>query len=173
MSLSNKLNQLEKLKNDWLSIAEKYNSEQITYKFDKNEWSLSQLITHIIGSEIGTGKYLNQKLKEIENLDKTGLKNKLNSITLNMALKSSKKFKVPKVLGEPENGATYEELKTSWDNSREKLNQTIKKIPKQYYNKAIFKHPIAGPLNINQTLDFLINHLKHHQSQISKIEKHL
>lgn len=173
MSVSKKINQLEELKKEYLDVLSKYSQEQLNLQFEEGEWSLSQVVHHIIGSETGTGKYIHQKLKEIDTQDSTGLKNKMNSIALATALKSSKKFKVPKVLGEPENGFTYEELKTSWDENRARLIETVNRIPEKEHKKVIFKHPVAGPFNISQTLDFLINHLVHHKHQLKKIDKQL
>lgn len=173
MSISKKIAQLEAQKKEILTQLETYSYDQLNRNYAENEWSLTQVISHIIESETGTGKYLNKKLKDVEVLKNTGLKNKMNSIMLGTALKSSKKFKAPKVVANPTNNLTYDELKTKWDENRQKLIETINLVPKEIHNKAIFKHPIAGPLNINQTIDFLVNHLTHHRHQIKKIAKEL
>ncbi len=161
--------ELSDLKNRVLNNLADYSQEELSFKPSPNEWSISQVIEHIIESESGINKYVNYKLKNIEQQPKVGLKSYLSSRVLNKNLMSDKKFKVPTVLSEPESGKSYMELKEKWDNSRLYLIKTIETFPSDKMNKAIFKHPVAGLLSINQTLSFLINHLKHHIPQIDAL----
>ena len=114
-------------------------------------------------------KYINFKLKNIEEQPKAGIRSFLNSKVLNKKLKSNEKFKVPTVLSEPELGNDYSDLKEKWDNSRMFLIKTVETFPKGKIKKAIFNHPVAGLLNMHQTMLFLINHLDHHIPQIDAL----
>ena len=49
------------------------------------------------------------------------------------------------------------------------LIQTVENFPKEKMNKAVFKHPRAGLLSMNQTMSFFINHVKHHIQQIDAL----
>jgi uncharacterized damage-inducible protein DinB len=171
--LEKKHQELISLKNEWLEWIKDISNEKLNHKNSENEWSITQVFTHIIESESGTNKYINYKLKEVDSLDKTSLKNSINSKGLNMALKSSKKFKAPKVVSNPINDLDFNTISEKWNKSREFLADTVSNFPKEAVGKAIFKHPKAGKFNINQTLDFLINHMKHHQMQIDRIKKTL
>ena len=55
-----------------------------------------------------------------------------------------------------------------WGTIRSSLKEYIDKFPKEYLDKEIFKHPIAGWLNLLQTINFLQNHFDHHKLQILK-----
>ncbi|MGB1039411.1 MAG: DinB family protein [Flavobacteriales bacterium] len=161
--------ELSNQKENILKSIENYSKEEINFKPSEKQWSICQVIEHLIESETGVNKYVNHKLKNIEEQPKINLKNRLYSKLLNNRLKSNKKFKVPAVLGEPENGATYQELKEKWDNARLYLIKTVETFPTDKMNKAIFKHPKAGRLSLNQTLSFMINHLRHHTPQVDNL----
>lgn len=169
--LAKKHQELIELKNAWLTQIKDIPAEKLNHKNSEDEWSLTQVFSHIIESETGTNKYINYKLKEIDSLANTGFKNMLNSMGLNSALKSNKKFKAPQVVSNPTNNLTYTEIKEQWDKSREYLAKTVSDYPSNAIKKAIFKHPKVGYLNILQTLDFLINHIKHHQKQLDRLIK--
>lgn len=161
--------ELSELKNRILNNLVDFSEEELNYKPSEKEWSIAQVIEHLIESETGTNKYINYKLKNIEEQPKAGLKSYLSSKVLNKKLKSDEKFKVPSVLSEPETGKSYPELKEKWDKSRMYLIKTVENFPKGKSNKAIFKHPKAGLLNMSQTMNFLINHLHHHIPQIDAL----
>lgn len=161
--------ELSDLKNRVLNNLVDFTVEELNYKPSENEWSISQVIEHLIESETGTNKYINYKLKNVDEQPKAGLKSFVSSKVLNKKLKSNEKFKVPSVLSEPEIGKSYAQLKESWDNSRMYLIKTVETFPKNKSKKAIFKHPRAGLLNMNQTLRFLINHIHHHIPQIDAL----
>ncbi len=153
-----------------LSIAS-YSEEELNYRPDKNEWCIAQVLEHLIDSETGINKYINYRLKNIAEQPKVGLKNFLKSKFLDKKLQSNQKFKVPSVLSQPERGSNYTELKEKWDSSRMFLIKTVETFPKEQLNKGVFLHPKAGLLSMNQTLSFLINHLKHHIPQVNRLKE--
>lgn len=169
--LQKKHQELIDLKENWLNQIKSVSYDKLNIKPSEDKWSITQIISHIIESETGTNKYVNYKLKEVDSLKNTGLKNLINSKGLNTALKSDKKFKAPAVVSNPANDLDFDTLKNQWDKSREYLANTVNNFPKKALKKAIFKHPVAGPLNILQTFDFLINHIKHHQKQLDDLVK--
>ncbi len=161
--------ELANLKGQILKSVESYSVEQLNFKPSESEWSISQVIEHLIESETGTNKYISYRLKNIQEQPSVGLANFLKSKVLNKKLKSDQKFKVPSVLSEPEVGADYPSVKEKWDKARLYLIQTVENYPKEQLNKAVFKHPRAGLLSMNQTLAFMINHLNHHIPQIDRL----
>tara|TARA_B110001469_G_scaffold56117_1_gene54064 strand:+ start:779 stop:1315 length:537 start_codon:yes stop_codon:yes gene_type:complete len=161
--------ELSEIKNRILNNLVDYTAEELNFKPSENEWSISQVVEHLIESETGVNKYINFKLKNIKEQPKAGIRSFLNSKVLNKKLKSNEKFKVPTVLSEPELGNDYSDLKEKWDNSRMFLIKTVETFPKGKIKKAIFNHPVAGLLNMHQTMLFLINHLDHHIPQIDAL----
>lgn len=161
--------ELANLKEQILNSVKGFSVDELNFKPSESEWSISQVIEHLIDSETGTNKYINYRLKNIHEQPSVGLANFLKSKVLNKKLKSNQKFKVPSILSEPEVGSDFKTLKEKWDKSRLYLIQSVENYPKEQLNKAVFKHPRAGLLSMNQTLAFMINHLNHHIPQIDRL----
>lgn len=161
--------ELSNLKGNLLDKIQELSPEDLNHKFKENEWCIAQVIEHLIDSETGINKYINYRLKNIDEQPSVGLANYIKSTMLNKKLKSDEKLKVPAGLSQPEAGANFNELKEKWDNSRMYLIQTVETFPKDKMNKAVFKHPKAGLLSMNQTMSFFINHLKHHIPQVDSL----
>ncbi len=161
--------ELSNLKGNLLDKIKDLSSSDLNHKFSENEWCITQVIDHLIESETGINKYINYRLKNINEQPRVGLANYIKSRVLNKKLKSEEKFKVPSGLSQPEAGADYNQLKEKWDNSRMYLIQTVENFPKEKMNKAVFEHPRAGLLSMNQTMSFFINHLKHHIPQVDSL----
>lgn len=161
--------ELSNLKGNLLDKIKDLSPEELNYKFSDSEWSISQVIEHLIESETGTNKYINFRLKNINEQPSVGLANYIKSTVLNKKMKSEQKFKVPTIFSEPVVGANFNQLKEKWDNSRMFLIQTVETFPKDKMNKAVFKHTKAGLLSMNQTMSFFINHLKHHIPQVTSL----
>jgi len=162
--------ELSDQKEKLLTSISDLSKEELNFKPSDKVWSISQVIEHLIDSETGINKYVNYRLKNIAEQPSVGLRNFIKSKALNNKLQSDQKFKVPSVLSEPETGADYSQLKEKWDNSRMFLIKTVETYPKEYLNKAVFLHPRAGLLSMNQTLSFFINHLNHHVPQVQNLK---
>jgi len=161
--------ELSNLKEQILLSIKDLSKEELSFKPSEKEWSISEVINHLIESETGTNKYVSYRLKNIHEQPSVGLANFIKSKVLNKKLKSNEKFKVPSVLPEPVQGDDFAVLKEKWDKSRIYLIQTVENYPKKQLNKAVFKHPRAGLLSMKQTLSFMINHLNHHIPQIDRL----
>lgn len=131
-------------------------------------WSISQVINHIIISEFGTTSYMSKKLLGLPDLKSTGIKNSFNANALKLALKSNKKFKAPKVLPDPDNASISITI-NKWEKVRKGLLNMLETMPSEATKKAIFKHPVAGYLNPEQTAGFLQTHVAHHSKQINNL----
>ena len=61
------------------------------------------------------------------------------------------------------------ELRTQWEATRRHLERLLNEYPGKLLSRAIFKHPRSGMLTIHQTLDFMLDHVLHHQKQVERI----
>ena len=69
-------------------------------------------------------------------------------------------------------GIAIEELTLRWNNSRMQLKELLESLPESLLDKYIFKHPVAGKMNIYGGLDFLKEHVRRHEFQIKKLLAH-
>jgi hypothetical protein len=65
------------------------------------------------------------------------------------------------------------ELRSTWEGQRRQLERLLNEFPGRQLSRAIFPHPRSGHLNIYQVMEFLLDHLLHHQQQVARITKAL
>ena len=158
---------------NWMKGSEKYNSELFHFQPEGNEWSLQQVLLHMAQIQDFVGVVLKKQLTKQDELRNTKLKNWYRYIMLKLALASSKKFKAPKIVSIIENDISLGQIKENWNQSYTNFVQFMKSFPKDLENKLIYKHPVIGWININQTLGFMLSHMKHHQKQIESLYSQL
>lgn len=135
-------------------------------------WSLSQVLAHLITSEQLSVRYLKKKIQGIESVPDTGMLATLKMWTLIVSQRLPLKFKAPKVV--VENTPTFSDVHqilVAWDQCRYELKDLLSTFSEQQLNRQIYKHPIAGKLNIQQALRFFREHIIHHEPQIKKLLK--
>lgn len=169
-----RLEQLERATENLLRAAEALGPAAATSPAP-GQWSAAQVVQHLVLAEAGINAYLQKKLASSEQLRRGGLRAQLRSWLLRIALRlPGLKFKAPPRAGiEP--SATHlpplPELRRQWEQVRRQLEQLLNEFPGPQLHHAIFKHPRSGMLTIGQTLDFMLDHVLHHQQQLRRIEQ--
>lgn len=140
------------------------------------QWSAVQVVQHLVVAETGIGQYMEKKLLQTEGLAKAGLGSFLKSRLLRVLLRLPfTRFKVPAHLTKltPTEVPPLPELRAEWEAVRRRLERLLNEYPSTLLDRAIFKHPRSGMLTIYQTLDFMLDHVLHHQKQVERISKAL
>ncbi|RFP65579.1 DinB family protein [Hymenobacter lapidiphilus] len=166
-----RLEHLERATNHLLATVEAM-GERATVAPGPEQWSAAQVVQHLLVAETGVGQYIEKKLREADKLQQTGVVGFLKSRLLRLALRlPGLRFKVPRYLAEltPAEVPTLPELRTQWDATRRHLERLLNEYPGKLLSRAIFKHPRSGMLTIHQTLDFMLDHVLHHQKQVERI----
>ena len=70
---------------------------------------------------------------------------------------------------EPTGGVSLDDLIIRWEAARTGLRQALEQIPPETLTAPIGRHPVAGPMDARETLEFLAAHLDHHLRQIRRI----
>lgn len=80
------------------------------------------------------------------------------------------KFKAPSYLVEhTPTSEPLADLSQRWNAERGKLRKFLEEIKDEDLYKLVYKHPVAGRLNVLQALDFMIEHFHHHLPQINRL----
>jgi uncharacterized damage-inducible protein DinB len=138
------------------------------------QWSAAQVVQHLVVAETGIGLYVEKKVLQAEGLQAGGIGSFLKSRLLRVLLRLPfTRFKAPASLTKltPEAVPPLAELRAEWEASRRRLERTLNEYPGKLLNRTIFKHPRSGMLTITQTLDFMLDHILHHQKQLERITK--
>ncbi|MCB2380511.1 DinB family protein [Hymenobacter sp. BT635] len=168
-----RLEQLEQATNRLLSMAQSL-GDKAQMAPGPGQWSAAQVVQHLLVAETGIGQYIDKKVMQEEELGKSGFLTFVRSRVLRAALRLPfLRFKAPKYLAAltPDTVPPVAELRTEWERVRRQLERTLNEFPSQLLDRDIFKHPRSGMLNIYQTLDFMVDHVLHHQKQLERIAK--
>lgn len=167
--------QLERTTNQLLAQAEALGTRASTPP-GPGQWSAAQVVQHLLVAETGISQYLDKKLAQTEELEKSGWGAFFRSQLLRVLLRVPfLRFAAPPKLKAltPTEVAPLAELRTEWEGVRRRLERTLNEYPSPLLNRAIFKHPRSGMLTIYQTLDFMVDHVLHHQGQLNRITRAL
>ena len=169
-----RLEQLERATENLLDAAEAIGSAATTAP-GPGQWSAAQVVYHLVLAETGIMAYLQKKLAASEQLQRAGLGGQFRSGLLRLLLRlPGLRFKTPPRAGiepDPAQVPPLPELRRQWAQVRRQLEQLLNEFPGRQLNRAIFKHPRSGMLTIGQTLDFMLDHVLHHQQQMRRIGK--
>lgn len=145
-------------------------SEEASATQPADGWSIRQVIGHLLFSETGTLGYMQKKSSSgWDALEETGQEQSDSSAALNTRLASNERYKAPSVLPEPGNDVSLAELLQRWEASQIAIREFALGVEEKYYNKLVFRQPLAGMLNLIQTLEFVAHHIRHHLPQVKRL----
>lgn len=133
-----------------------------------NKWSINQIIQHLILAEELSQKSIKAKLLA-GNFETAGMMTHVRTFLLKVFLRSKVKFKAPVAVSKLPENLEFTELHQRWEESRKQLYKLLEYIPPSLLNKYIFKHPVAGKMNIQGGLAFMQEHVRRHAQQITNI----
>ena len=146
------------------------NVDETMFHWKKNEhtWSMAQILDHVIFSEASALAYCQKKMLAGDDMPNATLFNSLKIRLYFWALQTKLKFKAPKLISNPNNDKSLDEMKQYWNQTREAYVSFLDGYPDKYLKKAVFRHPLAGRIMLSEMLRFLNTHIIHHQFQITR-----
>jgi hypothetical protein len=162
---------IEKKRSELLALISSV-PEETFYSAPPGKWSISQIVVHLILAEQLSLQYLKKKSLGIDHAGDTGLTDDLKYLMLKISQRLPIKYKAPKVLGEgsPQSAPLTESI-AKWDALRTELKIFLDTIESRHLKRKIYKHAVAGRLNILHAVDFFNEHMLHHLPQITKLTK--
>lgn len=171
-----KFEQLERATEHLLASAEALGADKSTAPA-AGKWSAVQVVHHLLFIEGNIVQYIQKKVHSEEALPKVGLFTRLRAQAVRLFLRlPGLKVKAPRgvaTLTDAGNLPSLAELRATWGGSRRQLERLLNEFPGRQLNRAIFPHPRSGRINIYQVMEFLLDHLLHHQQQMDRITKAL
>jgi DinB superfamily len=149
-----------------LVAEEKFNRQPVPGK-----WSLGEVLSHIVAAEHGSTGYMKKKSLGIDQVDNSGI---IESLKLGVLIVSQRlpflKFKAPRiVVDHTPQFRSAESIIHQWDQARTDLRIFLEKIEAKNIRKKIYKHPVAGRLDVVQAVTFYREHIIHHSPQIKRL----
>ena len=160
---------LEKKRYELFEELEKINNQKLNLKPNPDKWSIIQVMHHLIKSEQLSVIYIKRKISNKSLLENSNIKSKINAFALKWGLNLPLKFKAPTNVSDVPDLDTFENVKLKWDKVRNSFSSIINDTSTEVLTKNIFRHPIAGRMNMIGTIEFFDSHFKHHHKQIKAL----
>lgn len=168
MSLEQQFTKMEARRKQLLATFANQSDETVNRTPKGGGWSAIQVIQHLITAESGSVIYLRKKLPSIDTVPMSGFGNWLNYQKIQWFLILPIKIKAPAVVATVPEHSSLTETIAKWGQARQDLYQLLASLKPEDLNRAIFKHPLAGYINLNQMLRFMDLHVKHHEKQVAR-----
>ena len=150
----------------------KRSNHEINYKLNSKKWSIGENLYHLWLTEINTEKYIRKKTSYPDTLINVSKMARFRLKILKLIFFLGLKFKAPKIVVDPiPKNIDLNELKNKWLKSRDSFEILINNLDKKILKKGILRHPIAGRIDMDMTLNFLLSHFIHHKKIIHKLER--
>lgn len=134
------------------------------------QWSAIQVLAHLVTAEKMSVAYMSKKMAGIQETTDTGLLEDVRMLALKWSQRLPLKFKAPVAVVEKTPAyPALEALLTDWDAVRQDLKKLLQHIPPALLRRKIYRHPVAGRLNVQHALAFFREHINHHQPQLQRL----
>ncbi len=166
-TLRSRFDRLERQRHALLDELLAHTPAQLAFIPAPGSWSLAALIQHLVLVEEGTLKFLTLKAPRPAN-GRTFM-HRVRWTLVRLVGPGPYRAKAPNAAIIPGADVPVEKLVARWGAARVELESYLERITDPQIDLLVFKHPIAGPLPIMDTLQFLELHLIHHGHQIRRI----
>jgi hypothetical protein len=130
-----------------------------------HKWSILQIIFHLNHSEKASIQYIFKKSQGGASVPKATWVSFFRSKLLAVALRHFT-WKKPSILPDPPEQINTAEMLKEWGETRLLMQEVLRQLPLDMQRRQIYRHPIAGRMNVSQALSFMQDHFDHHLRQI-------
>jgi len=162
-------NRLEKQRHKLQSFYKEFSGEQLKFKPDPGSWSMVQVLRHLVTAESQSLKLIKRKIRRADELPNVNIQARARALLLKLALALPVKFRAPKIAEVQEEAPDFEELLNEWNSIRNDFHELLTETDDENFVKMVYKHPRAGYLSLKQAIEFMEDHIRHHQKQIERI----
>lgn len=174
MFFAAKWEEFESAKQKMLDFVEAWPKELMLKQPGERSWSATQVLDHVLTSEKGTLGYMLKKTQaEPEELPYLNKEDRDKAFKLMRRLQSEERYEAPSSLPPPDEAKDPTILIREWDEMRDRYRHFLGTLTPEYYGRFIFRHPFTGPMSVEETLGFLIDHINHHMHQLERIKTDL
>jgi uncharacterized damage-inducible protein DinB len=163
---------LEKQRVGLLGELKNYSIEQLNQHPNK-KWSVNEILSHLIAAERLSLQYLQKKIQGVNETKDSGIWEELKMLLLKISQRiPGLKFKAPKIV--LERTTSHDSLTTlegEWAQLRKEVRAFLETVQDDHIKRNIYRHAVAGRLNIQHALLFFREHIIHHRPQIKSLLK--
>ncbi len=154
-----------------LSAISTLSPEQFIQAPAEGKWSVGQVMWHLYNAERGSLAYIKKKCQYPDQLQSADFAARKNAWMVKTYLKFPIPVKAPAAAGVPPEQVSLEEINKKWQRSRAALSDFINTTDPVILAKQVYKHPLAGRMDMAGALGFFDQHQKRHNKQILRTAK--
>ncbi len=168
-----RLDNLDEKLDAFLTELEQYSHDDLNKSAANGGWSVMQCLYHLLGAEQGSLNYVKKKLSYDPELPKGGLISRCRAMALWTFMRLPIKFKAPAYIATDKLPpvSDFTETAALYRASRKELRKFLEELDPKWNDRLVFRHLIAGRLDVNQMLSFFNSHFVRHQKQARKALK--
>jgi hypothetical protein len=158
---------LERMRQALLDQLHPLTAAQLRIRPGPDRWSVLEAVEHVVLSEEGLLREMlcNGRLPDSGLPPRDPQKFELVLGVLSQDIPVD----VPVEEVAPSGGVPLEELKRRWESLRTRLRERLDNIGRRNRRRPVCLHPIAGPLDARETLEFMKVHCDGHRRQVARI----
>lgn len=160
---------LERRTRNLLSQLAALDEEQRRFQPAPDAWCLLQVAEHLAITEETVLKGLQLGLPEGR---RRRLRDRLAHPLVKTLLRLPMRVKAPLPVLVPQEVHSLDDVRQRWSAARTALGEHLDGVSEQALAEPALLHPVAGPLDLRQTVHFLNTHFDHHLFQVDRIRKH-
>jgi DinB family protein len=151
-----------------LDEVERLEPERLTAKPLPGKWSILEIVEHLVVGDREVLQGLPDPSALVER--RRGLRDRVGYRMVMFVLACHIPAKVPSPRYLPQGQSSLPDLRRHWDAMQQWLRSYVEPLDRGDPAKAVFGHPIAGPLTMQEVLDMGKLHLATHTRQIRRLE---
>jgi uncharacterized damage-inducible protein DinB len=160
---------LERRRQALLGELETLGDSALSFRPAPGTWSLLEVVHHLVLVERGILQPVQDEPAQPRR--RRNLRERVGCAAVWLVFKLGLRVKIPTKRVRPQPGLSLSWLDREWSASRTSLEAYLDSTPASKPSETMFRHPIGGPMNVEQTLLFLTRHFDHHRRQISRIRR--
>jgi hypothetical protein len=169
MRLNKRLHAFNEKRGALLDEMEALDPAKLVAKPLAGKWSILEIIEHLVLAERAVLQGLpdQSRLGERERR----LKHRFRYLIVMFVLRYGIPVQVPSPAMVPRGARSLPELRRLWDENQEWLRAYISGLDRKGFRRAVFEHPVAGPLSVEQAVHMDQVHLDTHIRQIRRLQR--
>jgi hypothetical protein len=170
-AIRNQYEALETSRKEIFDELRAYSEAVLNKKPSPEAWSVLQVLDHLLMAEEFSLSYLKKKTQDTSQLPAAGFGSQYRLTLVRIAFVLPRAFAAPKTLDPPNAVLSLADLENRWSKVRTETFQLLNQLPDPDLKKEIWKHAVAGKMNIRQMYAFLGMHIDRHRKQIDRTLK--
>jgi hypothetical protein len=142
------------------------NDDQLRRKPGPRDWSILQIVQHMVLAERDVMQYLPEPKELIAR--KRNLRARILYVVVLLILRWNIRVPVPSEGMVPDGTTSLSELRQQWDKNLRWFRGYLDSLEPEELKRAVFSHPVAGPLTGPQAGKLAQYHFDAHLRQIKK-----